>query len=156
MPSWLAVTYIQILTEFKELKNCVACCNRQGLYAKLDEQKRELEICQKALNDYMESKRRAFPRFYFVSANDLLDILSNGNNPVRVQVHMNKCFQVSAPRRRGPTLHTPWRTSCTRPHHKRAGDVCRLRRPHMHGSYLGPQQRLMRVPPRLPWPAPGH
>jgi hypothetical protein len=44
--------------------------------------------------DYMESKRRAFPRFYFVSTADLLDILSNGNNPVRVMTHMSKCFQV--------------------------------------------------------------
>lgn len=41
----------------------------------------------------MESKRRAFPRFYFVSTADLLDILSNGNNPVRVMMHMSKCFQ---------------------------------------------------------------
>lgn len=43
-----------------------------------------LQVCEKALADYMESKRRAFPRFYFVSTADLLDILSNGNNPVKV------------------------------------------------------------------------
>lgn len=41
------------------------------------------QMCQKALSDYMESKRRAFPRFYFVSSADLLDILSNGNNPIK-------------------------------------------------------------------------
>ena len=83
-----------MLATFKEHKNCVACCNREGLYVHLETQLRELEVCKKALNDYMESKRRAFPRFYFVSSSDLLDILSNGNNPARVQVHMNKCFQV--------------------------------------------------------------
>ena len=49
-----------------------------------------------ALADYMESKRRAFPRFYFVSTADLLDILSNGNSPTRVMMHMSKCFQVGA------------------------------------------------------------
>ena len=49
---------------------------------------------QKGLNDYLETKRIAFPRFYFVSTADLLDILSNGNNPVRVMQHMSKCFQV--------------------------------------------------------------
>jgi dynein heavy chain len=32
----------------------------------------------------------AFPRFYFVSPADLLDILSNGNSPVKVMVHMPK------------------------------------------------------------------
>lgn len=47
-----------------------------------------------ALADYMESKRRAFPRFYFVSTADLLDILSNGSNPVHIMQHMSKCFQV--------------------------------------------------------------
>ncbi len=47
-----------------------------------------------ALADYMESKRRAFPRFYFVSAADLLDILSNGSSPHRIMQHMSKCFQV--------------------------------------------------------------
>jgi dynein heavy chain len=41
----------------------------------------------------MEGKRRAFPRFYFVSTNDLLDILSNGNNPAKVMQHMPKIFQ---------------------------------------------------------------
>lgn len=35
----------------------------------------------------MESKRRAFPRFYFVSTADLLDILSNGNNPHKVRLN---------------------------------------------------------------------
>jgi len=41
----------------------------------------------------MDGKRRAFPRFYFVSTTDLLDILSNGNNPTKVMVHMPKIFQ---------------------------------------------------------------
>lgn len=43
------------------------------------------QVCEKALADYMESKRRAFPRFYFVSTADLLDILSNGNSPHKVR-----------------------------------------------------------------------
>ena len=38
----------------------------------------------------MNSKRLAFPRFFFVSPADLLDILSNGNNPSKVMVHMPK------------------------------------------------------------------
>lgn len=41
----------------------------------------------------MDSKRRAFPRFYFVSPADLLDILSNGNAPPKVMTHMPKIFQ---------------------------------------------------------------
>ena len=41
----------------------------------------------------MDSKRTAFPRFYFVSPADLLDILSNGNNPGKIMIHMPKIFQ---------------------------------------------------------------
>lgn len=84
-----------MLQEFGEVKNCVAACNKEGLMKHLEKQQKELEICEKALAEYMESKRRAFPRFYFVSSADLLDILSNGNNPIKVMQHMNKCFQVS-------------------------------------------------------------
>jgi dynein heavy chain len=38
----------------------------------------------------MNSKRLAFPRFFFVSPADLLDILSNGNQPSKVMCHMPK------------------------------------------------------------------
>jgi len=60
---------------------------------RLEEVKRQLSLCEKALNDFMDSKRQAFPRFHFVSPADLLDILSNGNNPERIMVHMPKIFQ---------------------------------------------------------------
>ena len=33
------------------------------------------------LQDYLETKRIAFPRFYFVAPADLIDILSKGSNP---------------------------------------------------------------------------
>jgi len=45
------------------------------------------------LNEFLDSKRKAFPRFYFVSVNDLLDILSNGNSPAKINRHMSKIFQ---------------------------------------------------------------
>ena len=83
----------QILKEACGVKNVVQSSNKAGLLKDLENQQGQLEMCEKALADYMESKRRAFPRFYFVSTADLLDILSNGNNPVKVMTHMNKCFQ---------------------------------------------------------------
>lgn len=93
-----------ILKEIGEVKNCVAACNKDGLMKHLENQQKQLEICEKALAEYMESKRRAFPRFYFVSSADLLDILSNGNNPIKVMQHMNKCFQVN----RSVVAPAPW------------------------------------------------
>ncbi len=41
----------------------------------------------------MASKQKKFPRFFFVATAALLDILSNGNNPAKIQVHMPKIFQ---------------------------------------------------------------
>ena len=35
-----------------------------------------IESCEKALNDYLEQKKKAFPRFYFVANQALLNILS--------------------------------------------------------------------------------
>lgn len=48
-----------------------------------------LSLCEKALAEYLDMKRLAFPRFYFISSADLLDILSNGTNPhlVRLVLH---------------------------------------------------------------------
>ncbi len=43
-----------------------------------------------ALVDFLDSKRLVFPRFYFVSEADLLDILSNGSNPKAVMRHCDK------------------------------------------------------------------
>ena len=55
-----------------------------NIFQKLEKVQGALEMCQKALNDFMDSKKRAFPRFYFMSSNDLLDVLSNGNQPAKV------------------------------------------------------------------------
>ncbi|KAJ4456876.1 putative Dynein heavy chain 17; axonemal [Paratrimastix pyriformis] len=52
----------------------------------------ELGLCEKSLSSYLETKRRIFPRFYFLSSVDLLHILSNGANPHAVMVHLPKLF----------------------------------------------------------------
>lgn len=59
--------------------NVVKGTNKEGLVEKLDSLQKDLVLCEKALAEYLETKRLAFPRFYFVSSADLLDILSNGN-----------------------------------------------------------------------------
>ncbi|XP_011822268.1 PREDICTED: dynein heavy chain 17, axonemal [Mandrillus leucophaeus] len=72
--------------------NVVEATSKPGLYNKLEALKKSLAMCEKALSEYLETKRLAFPRFYFVSSADLLDILSNGNDPVEVSRHLSKLF----------------------------------------------------------------
>ncbi|GAA54008.1 dynein beta chain ciliary, partial [Clonorchis sinensis] len=51
-----------------------------------------MTICEKALADYLETKRLSFPRFYFVSQVDVTDIVSNGKVPAKVLRHLSKLF----------------------------------------------------------------
>lgn len=71
-----------MLTEqVSKTPNVVQATNQKNLVSVLDNLQKQLILCEKALAEYLETKRLAFPRFYFVSSADLLDALSNGNQP---------------------------------------------------------------------------
>ena len=83
----------EIMANGCEIKNILKFCTQEGMIKNLEVIESNLKICEKALNEFLDGKRRAFPRFYFVSVADLLDVLSNGNNPHNVNKHMPKIFQ---------------------------------------------------------------
>lgn len=78
--------------------NVVKGTNKEGLVDQLDNLQKDLIICEKALAEYLETKRLAFPRFYFVSSADLLDILSNGNQADLVIRYLQLCCSESSDR----------------------------------------------------------
>ncbi|MBN3279379.1 DYH9 protein, partial [Polyodon spathula] len=86
----------ELANDANKTPNVVQATNKPGLYEKLEDIQKRLALCEKALAEYLDTKRLAFPRFYFISSADLLDILSNGTNPQQVQRHLSKLFDNTA------------------------------------------------------------
>lgn len=80
------------LSDIVSASNVINACSAPGLFESLEKLQQELILCERALNNYLETKRLAFPRFYFVSSADLLDILSNGSQPTLVGKHLIKLY----------------------------------------------------------------
>ncbi|XP_042314347.1 dynein axonemal heavy chain 11-like [Sceloporus undulatus] len=85
--------------DFKELmavvvktKKVIEVTNQMGLLDKLEILQQRLTLCEKSLADYLDAKRLTFPRFYFVSAVDLLEIISKGTHPRQITRHLVKLF----------------------------------------------------------------
>ncbi|XP_070822029.1 dynein axonemal heavy chain 11 [Chaetodon trifascialis] len=81
-----------LMLDSAKTKNVIEATNKPHLFEKLEDLQKRLALCEKALAEYLETKRLAFPRFYFISSADLLDILSKGSRPREVTVHLSKLF----------------------------------------------------------------
>ncbi|XP_051576917.1 dynein axonemal heavy chain 11 [Myxocyprinus asiaticus] len=95
--------FSSIDSDFKDLmfksaktRNVIIATNKPNLLPKLEDLQGRLAVCEKALAKYLETKRMAFPRFYFLSSADLLDILSKGSQPRQVTCHLSKLFDSMA------------------------------------------------------------
>ena len=81
-----------LMKVLEENPNVIRATMTEGLSDSLEFIQGKMAQCEKALTDYLETKRLLFPRFYFLSSMDLLDILSNGNQPSLVAKHLIKLF----------------------------------------------------------------
>lgn len=101
----------KIMNDTSKRLNVLECCTIQGIEEKFDYDKlyihlfvlylgrKEefetmivvLEKCQKSLTEYLRNKRVVFPRFNFISDDELLSILGS-SEPTAIQEHIGKMF----------------------------------------------------------------
>ncbi|RNF10287.1 1-beta dynein [Trypanosoma rangeli] len=85
--------WISIIMRLITDPNVVRGTRRDGLMDQLNGMNSDLEVIQKGLEGFLEDRRRVFPRFYFLSNDDLLEILGHTKEPAKVQPHLRKCFE---------------------------------------------------------------
>ncbi|XP_077466766.1 cytoplasmic dynein 2 heavy chain 1 isoform X1 [Stigmatopora argus] len=81
-----------IMLDIQRDSRVVSLSSRTGIRNSLVTIMDQLQRCQKSLNEFLEEKRSAFPRFYFIGDDDLLEILGQATNPAVIQSHLKKLF----------------------------------------------------------------
>jgi dynein heavy chain len=85
-----------------DMKSVLQCCLGSSVQENtkrvlLKDIQKELEICFKSLNGYLEKKRRSFPRYYFLSNSALLTLLSHSNGHfAKVKPFLSSLFSAVA------------------------------------------------------------
>ena len=86
-------TWRRILEAVKAAPEVIGAAEIPALLEDLTEANASLEVVEKGLNDFLDTKKMAFPRFFFLSNDELLEILSEAKDPLKVQPFMKKCFE---------------------------------------------------------------
>ena len=84
-------SFKMIMASTSKNPNVVDACTADNRLAVLTGLSDRLDNCQKSLSDYLDIKRCAFPRFFFISDDELLSVLGN-NDPTSIQIHLLKLF----------------------------------------------------------------
>ncbi|TYZ61865.1 hypothetical protein PybrP1_000798 [[Pythium] brassicae (nom. inval.)] len=85
--------YCKVTEAMAKTRNAVRATQEPRVLDMLLGMQEKLDQIQKCLDQYLETKRMLFPRFYFLSNDDLLEILGHQKDPDQVQKHIKKCFE---------------------------------------------------------------
>ncbi|PVD36438.1 hypothetical protein C0Q70_03422 [Pomacea canaliculata] len=85
-------SYKDIMRKVNKVPLAIRAATQPGLLETFQNNNALLDQIMKCLEAYLESKRVIFPRFYFLSNDELLEILAQTRNPLAVQPHLRKCF----------------------------------------------------------------
>ncbi|XP_016076637.1 PREDICTED: dynein heavy chain 14, axonemal [Miniopterus natalensis] len=83
----------EIMFKIQNRLDALQVATSAGILETLQNCNASLEYIKKSLEDYLEIKRMIFPRFYFLSNEELLAILAESEDPESVQPHLVKCFE---------------------------------------------------------------
>lgn len=81
-----------IMQNVKKNTLAISTCTKPDLLSVLVKNNQEIEQILLYLEAYFESKRVVFPRFYFLSNDELIKIITQARNPKAVQPYISKCF----------------------------------------------------------------
>ncbi|KAG2377570.1 hypothetical protein C9374_009086 [Naegleria lovaniensis] len=86
-------SWVKIMSTAESEPNVIKLCyHDEMLRDLLPHLKTLLEKCQRDLSGYLEKKRMLFPRFYFLSDKQILEILGQGSDPSSIQKHLLSIF----------------------------------------------------------------
>ena len=86
-------SFVTIMNRTEANPTCLTSVTKNAdLLEQFSKNNESMDKIQKNLNAYLEEKRGQFPRFYFVSNDELLQILADSSNVHNVEKHLNKSF----------------------------------------------------------------
>ncbi|KPI89860.1 putative dynein heavy chain [Leptomonas seymouri] len=84
--------FVSILREVEADARVMSLASQMDVNERLKGILEQIERCQKSLMEFLEAKREKLPRFYFISDEDLLEMLGHSQNPSVIQAHLKKLF----------------------------------------------------------------
>ena len=84
--------FVEIMKAIEKNKKIASLSEISGLETTLNAILEQIEVCQSALNKFLEETRNRFPRFFFLGDDDLLEIVGQSENPTVIKLHLKKIF----------------------------------------------------------------
>ncbi|MCQ2815651.1 MAG: hypothetical protein MJ252_00145 [archaeon] len=84
--------YIDMCREFSLKRKIRECFLVPDLDQKLTELLNKFDIVERSMNALLDTKRKAFKRFYFLSNDDLFELMGNYSNMNMINPHLTKLF----------------------------------------------------------------